>query len=71
MGENPVSKTEGVKSGKSNRYRKLSLDFSEPPKTSKTLLELPLTAKVDSANEDAQLVLSSEHTRFDENIQSK
>ena len=63
LGENPVSKTEGVKVVKLTDTN-FSLDFSGATEDKQNFaVELPLTAKVDSANEDAQLVLSSEHTQ--------
>ena len=63
LGENPVSKTEGVKVVKLTDTN-FSLDFSGATEDKQNFaVELPLTAKVDSANEDAQLVLSSGHTQ--------
>ncbi|MDT2565921.1 SpaA isopeptide-forming pilin-related protein, partial [Enterococcus avium] len=63
LGENPVSKTEGVKVVKLTDTN-FSLDFSEVTEDKQNFaVDLPLTAKVDSANEDAQLVLSSDYTQ--------
>lgn len=63
LSENPVSKTEGVKVVKLTDTN-FSLDFSEVTEDKQNFaVNLPLTAKVDSANEDAQLVLSSDYTQ--------
>ncbi|MBU5362537.1 VaFE repeat-containing surface-anchored protein [Enterococcus raffinosus] len=63
LGENPVSQTAGVKIVKLTDSN-FSLDFSEVTEDKHSFaVDLPLTAKVDSANDEAQLVLSSDYTQ--------